>query len=285
MMHSADEKKWPDANGCRHCGRSACTAATAKERIAAIAEAAWGRSKAPGFDRKHGDLNADARDAIRSARSETGGGCQNYIDRDGWRTLSCDRRPAHTGMHVATFEGGDSGEISAAWTAEEAVEVAALQATIRECAVLPAIDWQKFAREREAATRRVFVLSCSYHDEYGAHVLGGPSSATPESFQRLCDSLLPAAVERAVATAEAKPIGWRSWIGWSEITEAMVPLLAEHGFALLERIEHGYFGPGIIRDESDDNDNDRGSLLDAATLRRVSEYNAALEREDEVSGG
>lgn len=118
---------------------------------------------------------------------------------------------------------------------------------------------------------KLFRVSRSYYESYQPHDLIGPEEYSKEDFEKLCDSLIPKAIDNAIKleTGQEHP----SYIGWSDITEHLVKALEKHGFSNVKPIEVEYFGSDIIR-----GDREEDSKIPDDHLKILVDYNEKVSR-------
>jgi hypothetical protein len=99
--------------------------------------------------------------------------------------------------------------------------------------------------------KNIFILSYKDYEYSVQYYLNGPENATQEDFNNICNNLL----EKSGYNAITKSIHseYSGWVGWNEIVEEMVPLLAEEGYYSFEPKLVEYFGSSIIDDQKDIN--------------------------------
>ena len=117
----------------------------------------------------------------------------------------------------------------------------------------------------EKPKQQLYTLSYSWYEEYSPNLLRGPAV---EDWDAFCDSLLPDAVELALKDS-------KSWVGWPDIVDAMVEILASKGYVKMKSSvpEKNYFGSSIIR-EREKRDDD---CLSDELIKKMAAHNEQLE--------
>lgn len=111
--------------------------------------------------------------------------------------------------------------------------------------------------------RYLYVVSNSDWEGYDPTVVEGPYV---KNWDEYCQQLIPEAVKLCIADNTG------TWIGWSEIKEKLVLMLKTRGFNQPKMKHFNMFGPGIIRNDSG-NENNKLSQEDLSLLE---EYNQII---------
>lgn len=89
----------------------------------------------------------------------------------------------------------------------------------------------------------LYLISYSWYEDYSPTLVEGPQVSDWKAF---CDDILPLAARLALW------IEPESYVGWRSIKEAMVAILKDRGYAVVEPDEFRYWGSNIINDPDED---------------------------------
>lgn len=88
----------------------------------------------------------------------------------------------------------------------------------------------------------LYQIAYSWWEDYSPVLLEGPEVV---DWQAFCDTWVPQA---ATWWMHEHP---DEWLGWPDIVNGLVGVLAEHGYHTVEIAEAVYWGPGIIHNIAD----------------------------------
>jgi hypothetical protein len=119
--------------------------------------------------------------------------------------------------------------------------------------------------------KNLFILNQTYYDSYYRYFFEGPENISQEEFKEMCNSFLEQASYKAITAQYNEREYGPTWIGWSEIVEALVSVLEKRGFRRFVPKEVTYFGSGIV-------ENNANSKLLGRALRSVLKFNDKIKR-------
>lgn len=93
---------------------------------------------------------------------------------------------------------------------------------------------------------KIFSLEYAWYEESQHYIFIGPEECSQEQFQEICNDIVPLAGLQTLANANNDPYVNKGYIGWMELTEAMIPFLEEKGFKHVIPIQANFRGSGGI---------------------------------------
>ncbi len=121
----------------------------------------------------------------------------------------------------------------------------------------------------------LFIVAYNWYEDYSPKIVKSPKSMTDAAFDKLCRSLLNDSTNMAIK--EAKKI--HSCVGFHEIIDALIELLQNNGFKVLNLHSFGLWGTCIINKKNDFK-NIRGFSKDYK--EKVLAYNIAIQEKHNI---
>lgn len=98
---------------------------------------------------------------------------------------------------------------------------------------------------------KIFSLEYAWYEESQHYIFIGPEDYSQEQFQEICNDIVPLAGLQTLAVINSNDDLNKGYIGWMELTEAMIPFLEEKGFQHVIPIQANFRGSGSIISSDD----------------------------------